>query len=248
VTLPLVSCVVPVYNGERYLRETLDSILAQTYTRIDLLVVDDGSTDGTARVVREYSSRVRYIVQPNGGLGEARNRGIQEAAGELVAFLDADDLWLEEKLARQVARFEARPELDLCVTAFQNFWMADASADEARFREHAIAQPLTGYVVPTLLSRRSAFDRFGLFDPALRYSPGAPWMVQAVARGAVLEALPEVLMRRRLHGANMSRTASAPSMEGLLHVIKGRLEAERRGRQVPLPDALVPPLPPDRDS
>jgi glycosyltransferase involved in cell wall biosynthesis len=189
---------------------------------------------------------VRYIFQQNGGLGSARNAGIREASGAFVAFLDADDLWHEDKIARQMARFGARPDLDLSVTAFQNFWMPEAAADEERFRGHALSRPLTGYVVPTLLAKRSAFDRFGLFDPALRYSPGAPWMVSAVARGAVLEALPDVLMRRRLHGANLSKTASAPSMEGLLHVIKGRLDAARRGRQVPLPDALAPPPAPGR--
>jgi glycosyltransferase involved in cell wall biosynthesis len=236
-----------VCNGERYLRPTLDSILAQTYSPIEVIVVDDGSSDGTRRVAEDCGSRVRYVFQQNGGIGSARNTGIREASGAFVAFLDADDLWLEDKIARQMARFGARLDLDLSVTAFLNFWMPEAAADEERFRGHTISRPLTGYVVPTLLAKRSAFDRFGLFDPALRYSPGAPWMVSAVAHGAVLEALPDVLMRRRLHGANLSKTASAPSMEGLLHVIKGKLEADRRGRQVPLPDALAPPRSPDLD-
>ena len=111
---PLVSCIVPVFNGERYLAEALDSILAQTYRPVDLIVVDDGSTDGTAQVAAGYGERITYLYQENSGPAAARNKGIDAAQGEFVAFLDADDVWHEEKLARQMVRFDARRELGVC--------------------------------------------------------------------------------------------------------------------------------------
>ena len=111
-----VSCIVAVYNGERYLGEALDSILTQTFRPAEIIVVDEGSTDGTASVAHHYGEQLRYVWQPNAGPAAARNLGLGLVQGEFVAFLDADDLWHADKLAQQMARFRARPELDLCVT------------------------------------------------------------------------------------------------------------------------------------
>ena len=106
----LISCIVPVYNGERYLGEALDSILAQTYRPLEIIVVDDGSTDGTAEVVAIYGDQVRYLKQVNGGPAATRNLGLSSSNGEFVAFLDQDDLCHPEKLERLMERFKTRPE------------------------------------------------------------------------------------------------------------------------------------------
>lgn len=131
---PLISCIVPVFNGERYLWEALESIFAQTYRPIEVLVVDDGSTDGTGAVAASYGSRLRYLWQPNAGPAAARNRGLEAARGEFVAFLDADDLWHPEKLARQMARFAARPGLDGSVAHVQMQWEAEVACEGERCR------------------------------------------------------------------------------------------------------------------
>jgi glycosyltransferase involved in cell wall biosynthesis len=105
----LVSVIVPSYNGSRFIRETLDSVLGQTYGSFEVIVVDDGSTDDTRAIVADYSrrdSRIRLFSQPNAGVGAARNRGIAEASGEFIAPLDADDIWYPEKLAKQVESLE----------------------------------------------------------------------------------------------------------------------------------------------
>jgi len=131
---PLISCIVAVFNGERYLKEALDSILAQTYRPLEILVVDDGSTDRTTEIVSEYSDTVRYFWQSNAGPGAARNAGIKLAKGEFIAFLDADDLWHKKKLTRQISSFKARPDLEMCVTHAQNFWVPELKEEEKRFR------------------------------------------------------------------------------------------------------------------
>src|SRR5215468_9302617 len=112
----LISCIVPVFNGERYVREALDSILAQTHRPLEIIVADDGSTDGSANVVAAFRDGVRYLRQSNQGPSSARNLGIRAALGDFIAFLDADDLWHPQKLQRQMDRFKTRPELDYCVT------------------------------------------------------------------------------------------------------------------------------------
>ena len=96
----MISCIVPVYNGERYLAETLQSILGQRVGPLEVIVVDDGSTDGTAGVARRFGSAIRVLHQTNAGPAAARNLGLSEARGDFVAFLDADDLWKPDKLAR----------------------------------------------------------------------------------------------------------------------------------------------------
>ncbi|TVR59325.1 MAG: glycosyltransferase family 2 protein [Candidatus Competibacteraceae bacterium] len=113
---PLVSVVIPAYNAAGFIARAVDSVLAQTYQRCEIRVVDDGSTDDTVRILETYGDALQVIRQPNGGLSNARNRGLAAAEGEYVAFLDADDRWLPDKLARQVAILEARPDIGFCST------------------------------------------------------------------------------------------------------------------------------------
>jgi glycosyltransferase involved in cell wall biosynthesis len=224
----LVSCIVPAYNAERYLREALDSIFAQTYRPIEVIVVDDGSTDRTAAIVAEYGQPVVYLHQPNAGHGAARNRGVEVAHGEYLAFLDADDLWHPEKLTRQVARFEVRPELDMCVTHAQNFWAPDLAEEAARFEGSNYAGPLPGYVFPTLMVRRAFFDRVGPLDVTLRLGDDNDWFLRAYDHGATVELLPEILFKRRIHGSNNSFRTIDDATEAMLSVVKKTLDRRRR--------------------
>jgi glycosyltransferase involved in cell wall biosynthesis len=115
---PVVSVVIPAFNAARYLGEALDSVFGQTLTDLELVVVDDGSTDETPQVVQGYGSRVRYVRQPNAGVASARNRGVAESSGRYVAFLDADDVWLPGKLERQLEALAARPSARVCHSDF----------------------------------------------------------------------------------------------------------------------------------
>ena len=109
----LVSVVIPNYNYANYLREALDSVLAQSYSDIEIVVVDDGSTDGSKDVIAAYDDRINAIFQKNEGVSAARNNGVLAGSGEFIAFLDADDAWLPTKVERQVAMFRSDPALGL---------------------------------------------------------------------------------------------------------------------------------------
>lgn len=228
MTAPLVSCVVPVWNGERFLGEALDSIVAQTYRRLEIVVADDGSTDGTGAVAARYGPEVRRVCQANAGCAAARNLGVGASRGELVAFLDADDLWHPEKLARQVARFRARSQLDFCVTRARNFWVAELHEEERRYRDHRVAQDQPGYVTQTLMVRRAFLGQVGPFDPGLRHGDGPEWFMRAAERGAVMELVPEVLTLRRLHQTNLSRRLADDSRAEFLRIVRASL-VRRRG-------------------
>jgi len=225
--LPLISCIIPVFNGERYLSEAIESIFKQTYRPLEIIIVDDGSTDRTPTVAERYRERVRYLKQANAGTATARNSGINAAQGEYIAFLDSDDLWPSEKLERQLARFEARPELDYCLAYVQNFWVPELIEEEKRFRDHRISKPLPGYSTATLLARRALFDTVGRFNPAIRHADDTEWFLRASESGAAMELLSDVLLYRRLHQNNFSRLRSSNSRDQYLQLLKATLDRRR---------------------
>ncbi len=228
MTAELISCVIPVFNGERYLGEALDSIRAQTYRPLEIIVADDGSTDGTAAVVARYGSDVVYLHQPNAGPAAARNLGLAAARGDFIAFLDADDHWPPGKLARQVACLHARPDLDLCVAHVQNFWMPEVAEEAGHMSEHRIARALPGYVPGTLLARRSVFDRVGEFNAAMAHGDPADWFLRATEIGVIGELLPDVLLYRRMHRDNRSRHHTVGSHDEYLRLLKAHLDRRRK--------------------
>jgi glycosyltransferase involved in cell wall biosynthesis len=223
-----VSCIMPVYNGEQYLAEALDSVLAQETPVHEIIVVDDGSTDGTSAVVRRYGERVRYIAQSNAGASVARNRGLDAAAGDFIAFLDADDYWHQAKVTRQLARFAARPELDYSVTHVQNFWVSELAAEAEHYQGHRRSRPIAGYVTGTMMVKRAAFHRIGGFNPTLKHADDTDWFLRADAAGAVGELMPDVLLYRRIHPENISRTRGSASREEYLRLLKATLDRRRK--------------------
>ena len=225
-----VSCIVPVFNGERFLGEALESILAQTASPAEILVVDDGSTDATPAVAARFEGRIRYVSQSNAGPAAARNHGLRISTGEFIAFLDADDVWLPQKLALQLARFRERPELGLCVAHAQNFWVPELKAEEEELRSHRRSKPIPGYVTGTLLARRSLFDAIGGFNLAWSHCDDTEWFLRAEAHGALRELLPDVLLLRRVHPGNRSRARAGTSRDEYLQLLKATLDRRRSGQ------------------
>lgn len=245
-TAPVVSCVVPAFNSERYLRESLDSILAQTYRPIDVIVADDGSSDGTARIAAEYGESVRFAAQATAGPAATRNLGLRAAHGELIAFLDADDLWHREKLARQTARFESRAELDVSVTHIQNVWIPELEEEARALRDDARTRPMAGYVTMTMLARRRVFESVGPFDETLWHTDAGDWFLRAAASGAVIELLPDVLVYHRMHHANLSRRLGAEARAEFVRMVKRSLDERRRAAGLALPIEAFTALGPSR--
>ena len=226
-----ISCILPVHNGHRFLAEALDSVLEQSHPDLEILVVDDGSTDGTRDVLSRYRDRVQVMYQDHSGCAAARNRGLEAAQGELIAFQDADDLWMPRKLERQEARFRARPELELCVGLVENFWEDEVAEERDAFASHRFSERVPGFLLAALLARRSVFDRVGGFDESLRRGSDTDWFLRARDAGAVEETLPHLLARRRLHAGNLSRGDLA-GRETLLRSMKASLDRRRKGGKV----------------
>jgi glycosyltransferase involved in cell wall biosynthesis len=226
---------VLVFNGEPYLREAVESILAQTHRPLEIVVADDGSTDASPRIAREFGERVRYLRQDTAGPSATRNFGLAAATGSFVAFLEADDLWHPDKLSRQIAHFDARPELDVCVTHARNVWIPELAAEAARHGDDPRAHGVPGFIVSAIMARRTLFERVGLFDTTLTFTGHTDWLLRAVDQGGVVEALPEVLTYHRMHHTNLTRRRAAACRAEYLRMLNMSLARRRRGGSPPTP-------------
>jgi glycosyltransferase involved in cell wall biosynthesis len=229
MTAKLISCIIPVFNGERYLGEAIDSILAQTYEPLEIIVVDDGSTDGSARVADAFGGAIRRVAQSNQGHAAARNLGLQHARGPLIAFQDADDLWHPQRLERQMNLLQQHPEAGGCVTHVRNF-SHDLTQPETETRQgDRRAQGVPGFTLPCLLAHRWAFDRVGVFDVSLGHCDDTDWFLRARAADVEIRVLAEVLCFRRIHEANRSHTNAGDSLDEYLLLLKRHLDKQRSG-------------------
>ena len=228
---PLVSAIIPVYNGEKYLVEAIESVLAQTYRHIELIVVDDGSTDRSAEVAGRYGDRLKYRYRMHGGAGAARNHGIDLAQGSMFAFLDADDIWVEDKISLQMAAFGKNPELDIVFGHVEQF-LSTELPEELKKKIRCPEEIMPSYLPGTMLVRRESFIRVGPFSTEWRVGEGIDWYSRAKEKGLRVVMLPEVLMRRRLHSDNMGIRERGERGD-YARVIKASLDRRRKeGRDV----------------
>lgn len=215
-----ISVVIPVYNGELHIEAAIDSVLAQEYPDLELVVVDDGSTDGTATRVRAYGTGVRYVLQENSGSSAARNNGSRLTTGEFLAFLDADDLWAAGKLSRQLAAFASDPSLDLVWGHVREFH--DLEEPTA-----AAGPPIAAQHPGTALIRRAAFRRTGGFSEEFQQAEAVDWVTRILQADLRQLMLPDVLMYRRLHDSNKGLQNPEAGRQ-YLQILKRHLDRQRR--------------------
>ncbi|MEO0557088.1 MAG: glycosyltransferase family A protein [Bacteroidota bacterium] len=222
---PLVSVIIPVYNGADMLPAALESVFEQDYAPLEVVVVDDGSTDGSTEVAESYDG-VRVIRQPNAGPSAARNTGLANTTGPLIAFLDADDVWPPGRLTRLVDVLNAHPSCGAALGQFDTVSETDL-------------QPLMpaqfGFIFGTALLRRSTFETVGPLDPSLRYSEDMDWFMRVREAGIDIIQVPEVLYLYRQHDASLTAQPDADDF-GMALAIKRSLDRRRAQGSTDLPD------------
>ncbi|MBP9841154.1 MAG: glycosyltransferase [Simkaniaceae bacterium] len=221
---PLVSVIIAVYNGERYLRETIESVLAQTFSPIECIIVNDGSEDGTESIIKQYHSKVHYLSQVNQGQGAAINLALSVAQGMYIAFLDADDLYTVNKIALQVEFLQDRPQVDMVFGYIKHFISPDLSIEEqAQWECPTNIQPC--YLAAAGLFRRECFDRIGGFNTEQRIGTFIEWYMRGTEKGLQQALIPHKVLMRRIHKNNLSTNARLE----YLNIIKVALA--RRSRE-----------------
>lgn len=207
-----IAVLIPVYNGALYLSECIASVCAQTLAPREIIVIDDGSEDETAAVAAAWGDRIRYCWLPHGGLPYVRNRAIAEAAAATIAFIDADDVWLPQKLELQMAALEQATGPTMVFSMVEQFVSPDLTPDEAA-RLRLDPRPFTGIAASALLVRRDDCLRIGPFDESLATGEFIEWHSRASDAGIRSLTLDRTLCRRRLHRSNMGRDATHSGIE-----------------------------------
>lgn len=213
---PLVTVIVPVYNGAHFLESAIASIVGQRYQALEIIIVDDGSTDAIEAAVAASPVDVRFFRQANAGPAAARNRGLRDASGEFIAFLDVDDLWPEDTIKALVEVMEATQGTDVVIGRAQMARITD-HCDDAFYEEPGGPYP---YYIGSALYRRRAFDQVGLFDDSLRFAEDTDWFQRFKEQGGALHRIDRTTLIVRRHGGNMT--------EGKTHVELGMIQAVKR--------------------
>ncbi len=212
---PAVSVVIPTYNYARFISQTIESVLAQTYPIAEIIVVDDGSTDNTKKVVAAFGEKVCYIEQEKSGVCAARNNGAKQSSGDYIAFLDADDVWLSEKIEKQIAKFREDQQIGLVHCRMREFDTESGETvrlhlegEEGWVGDELLLYNKTVIIGPggTIVVSREAFEAVGGFDTALKV--GEDWdFCYRIARKFKVGFVREILVDYRYHGKNSSLNA-----------------------------------------
>lgn len=219
-----VSVIIPVYNGERYIGEAIESVLAQDYSPIEIIVVDDGSTDRTAEALASYAN-VRCVCQSRLGASAARNNGVRCSSGDWLAFLDADDLWTRDKLKIQADALRADPHPDMVFGHVEQFYspeLAESLAGRIQFAEGS----MPGYIPGAMLVRKESFLKVGFFNEAFKIGEFIDWYTRALDCGLNSLLAREVVLKRRIHDANTG-LRERDSRKDYLRVLKASLDRRR---------------------
>ncbi|MPZ48110.1 MAG: glycosyltransferase [Dehalococcoidia bacterium] len=221
-----ISVIVPVYNGERFLQEALASALGQTRPPDEVIVVDDGSTDGSATIIQ--SLPVTYLRQENQGPSAARNLAIRHASGNLLAFLDQDDVLLPHKLEAQLQALREDPDAGYAL-CYLRYLYEDKGAP-GWFHGKGPEQGEPGYPPSCWLIRRETWDRVGPFQADRRYTQDMDWLARANDLGVKVHMVPEALVLKRIHGDNLLGSVEAAKME-MLRTLRDSAARKRAAEQ-----------------
>ena len=201
MTSALISVIIPCYNSERYLAESIESALGQVDVNVEVVAINDGSADNTLSILESFGDKIRHFSQENAGIGAARNAGIDLSSGDFLSFLDSDDLWPNDKLAKQAKAFEEDEELDYVSGHIRQFLSPDLSkADKAAVK--CDETPMPCRLPSALLVRRESFFRVGHFDAVLKLGESVDWIARALEADLKWCMLDEIVLERRVHKAN----------------------------------------------
>ncbi|HEV8725266.1 MAG TPA: glycosyltransferase [Candidatus Binatia bacterium] len=250
---PIVSVVIPAYNVGCFLPETLASVFNQSYSNYEVIVVDDGSSDGTGETLRAYEGRLIYRHQQNRGPSAARNAGIRAARGNYIAFLDADDLWSRDKLKLQVDFMEQNPQIGLVFSDMEEFdhekTLCRSLLERTLLRSEMIAgrpavvdaerKLLVEDFIPTstVLVRRECLTKTGLFDESLHFVEDRELWLR-VAASFPIAVLPFVVGRKRVHDSNLTKKSAEQTLRARI----GLWEKTRHSLSEPVTHRLLDPL------
>lgn len=224
---PLIDVIIVVYNGEKFIKEAVESARNQTWNNLNIIIVDDGSTDTTLQILRELSaqdSRIRVIERAHAGISASLNAAVRQSTADYIAFLDSDDLWHPQKLEKQIESLDKNgTDISFCVMEeFETFAEGTSTIFKAR------PGRLKGFLKLVFLGKRSLFDTFGLFNETIKTGDFIEWFSRVRRAGNEITMLDEVLAYRRVHSHNIT---GSTSKNAFLEVLKIHMDEKRKNNE-----------------
>jgi glycosyltransferase involved in cell wall biosynthesis len=195
-----ISVLIPFYNTEKYLAEAIQSVTAQTLQPMEILLLDDGSTDGSAKIAESFKPQISLFYQKNAGISAARNKLVKKAKGDFLAFLDADDLWPPDHLKILFNPFRSNKELGIVSGHVEQFLSPDVENLIAEIPDRNKVLP--GYVMGTFLIKKEVFKEVGHFNEELTLADTVDWFARVKDRGIGFKMVDDIVLRRRIHTTN----------------------------------------------
>ena len=221
-----ISVIIPVYNARKYLGQAIESVLAQSLKPLEIIVVDDGSTDNSVAVAQEFEPDITLLkLAENNGAGAARNLGINKASGRYLAFLDADDFWVRNKLEIQLDYLKKNMAMDMVFGKVEQF-ISPELPDTSRQQLKANLKEMPGFSAGTILIKKEAFANVGLFNEKLELGEFIDWFSRAKDMGLRFHMLDEIVLKRRIHDSNMG-VYKQQYLKDYTSILRAALERKR---------------------
>lgn len=224
-----ISVIVPVFNGEKFIKHAVENILAQSYSPAEVIIIDDGSTDKTAEIVKVFRNRVCYVSQKNRGPAAARNHGLRLATGDLIAFLDVDDLWPLNRLERDICFLEKNPNVKIVQGLIQQMSLKKSELPTSNLKFKISSEPYQFINIGSATFRRTVFEIVGNFDETLFDNEDTDWFIRAWEKNITKKVINEVSLYYRLHDQNMI-WSQKPAQFALIKVFKKHLDRNRSNK------------------
>ncbi len=227
MSCPLVTVIIPVYNDEEYLAEAIQSAIGQTYKPLEIIVINDGSTDESEKIAKKYLNHIKYIYKKNSGISNTWNTGIKLSQGSLISFLDSDDIWLPHKLERQVSMMIQNPFIQYSVTKILHF-LEQGTLKPKSFRNELLDNEVIGYLMSTTVVKKEIFNKYGMFDEELKNIAGDTEFFSRLRDNNVnLGIVDETLVRKRIHNSNIS-SVSREFNKNLLSAVRKSIKRKQK--------------------
>lgn len=222
----LVSVIIPVYNGEKYLEEAIESVLVQKLKPLEIIVVDDGSEDRTKIITKKFSKYINYIYQNRMGVGYSRNRGIGLSIGNFIAHLDHDDTWEKDKLLLQCEAFKKDEDIEVIGGLMRSFYSSEINPEEMR-KIYCPPHPLPSFSASSIVVKKSVYSKVGLYKGGINNSPDFEWFLRVREIGLKEKMIDKVISNRRIHKLNTGKGNKNSNRERL-HLLKLKIDRNRK--------------------
>lgn len=227
---PLISVMMPTYNNARYICQAIDSVYAQNYSNIEIIVVDDGSTDNTKEILKQYKD-IKYFYIEHNGIPFARNIALANSKGEYIAFCDSDDYWLPNKINMQMQYFKEHPDCEIVFTKYENFFENEAlKTNERVVFEKKVEEKVKQYL-PSSIVKKRLFEKYGFFDEKFQTGEDAEFITR-LKEGKVNIGffIDTVFYKRRLHGNNTTLVRSPKYKDFLVDFLRKKVLKRRNSK------------------